>query len=93
MGRMYEMKGLGERGMVGGSGKNFGGEGGRREWMKTIEEMRDRKESENGEEDVDDGKKGMDERSLMMERKKWMKERQKKRKSQKEELENKLDVS
>lgn len=92
MGRVYEMKRVGERGMVGGSGKDFGGGGGRREWMKTIEE-RHRRESESGEEGVDDGEKGMDERSLMMERKKWMKERQKKRKSQKEELENKLDVS
>lgn len=91
MGSVYEMKGVGERGMIGGSGKDFGGGGGRREWMKTIEEMRHRRES--GEEGVDDGEKGMDERSLMMERKKWMKERQKKRKSQKEELENKLDIS
>lgn len=87
------MKGVGETGMVRGSGKDFGERGGRREWMKTIEEMRHRRESESGEESVDDGEKGMDERSLMMEKKKWMKERQRKQKSKKGELENKLDVS
>lgn len=60
MGRVYEMEGVGGGEMAGDSGENFGGGGGGREWMKTIEEMRHRRGSENGEESVDDREKGVE---------------------------------
>lgn len=58
MGRVYKMEGIGGREMAGGSGEEGEGE----EWMKTIEEMSDRRGLESGEGDVDDGEKEMDER-------------------------------